>query len=327
METIKDEIDFKLTHCIFRVRDARKLIEFYLNNFGMKEVQLTKPAFQDNVNILGYTTNYDENFNIASNILPSPTFLEFHHDDSSIATTLVNSGSSNVYWKIGITLYNVSYAREILQSKQIQVSDPSQFQDIGFVCHLKDPHGFIIELLQHDFEKTFKVKMNNTNETSFIDKFPLGYPCCIGQITLQTNDIETTRHFYQDLLGMKLLSIQEVPEYNFTLYFFCWTNENPPQSNIKDATINREWLWKRPYTSIEIRHFQSSIQIPPFKDLEKDEIGFAGLRITCHNMNKFITKIKANSINFEESNGIYGKEIIIRDPSNVPIHVSENISN
>ena len=317
----------KLTHNILRVKNSSELIKFYLNNFGMESVTTPTPSLPYHVSILGYTTNYDANFNKAPNTLPSPTLLELHHYDSATNTaSLVNSGASNVYWKIGITLFDVDYARKALQLNGVGTSNASQFQDIGYLCHLTDPNGFSIELLQHDFEKTFKAKMHNSDKQSPNDKFPLGYPGCIGQITFNASDINKTQRFYCGLLGMKLLSIQEVPQYGFTLYFFAWTNEDPPKSDVKDATVNREWLWKRPYTTIEIRHFNDRNQIPPFRDLQQHEIGFEGMRVMCNDLNAFIAKMKAERISYKESNGTYGEEIVIRDPDNVPIYVSRNHS-
>ncbi|CAF1175150.1 unnamed protein product [Adineta steineri] len=321
------EMNLKLTHNILRVKDPSEMIQFYVSKFGMESIQISTPPLPYNVSILGYTTNYDENFVKASNTLPSPTLLEFHHNDPSIISpSLTNSGTSEVYWKIGITLYDVDYAREILQSKQVNITNASQFEDIGYVCHLRDPNGFCLELLQHDFEKTFKEKINKSGKQTSVDNFPLGYPSCIGQITLHTNDIEKSQRFYCNILGMKVLSIQEVPKCGFTLYFFAWTNENPPKSDIKDATINREWLWKRPYTQIEVRYFNNQKQIPSFKDLQDNEIGFQGIRVMCNDLNRFISKMKTENVSFVESNGTFGKEIIIRNPDNIPIYVSQNKS-
>lgn len=323
------KLSLKLTNNIMRVKNPNELIQFYVENFGMTNVELSTPSLSSlsyNVLILGYIKNYDEHFNVVSNKYPSPTFLELHYNDvSSNDLSLVNSGTSNAYWKIGITLYDIDYARNILLSKQVNIGNPLQFEDIGYVCHLKDPNGFHIELLQHDFQKTFDDKIKKNDRKGLPkDDFPLGYPCCIGQITLQANDMNQTQRFYQDLLGMKLLSIQEVPKFNFTLYFFAWTNENPPIADIKDISTNREWLWKRPYTTIEIRHFHDQRRITPFKDLQANEYGFEGIRIMCNDLNIFIDKMKEDSISFLPSVGPYGKEIIIRDPDNVPIYVSES---
>ena len=319
------EMGLKLTHNILRIKDPGDVIEFYVKNFGMRDIEMSVPSLPYKVHILGYARNYDENFNVASSMLPPPTFLELHHNDSSTRNlSLVNSGASSVYWKIGITLHDIDHARDILQSKQVNISNPSQFEDIGYLCHLRDPNDFQIELLQHDFERTFKDKINKNFGQSIKNRFPLGYPCCIGQITLQANDMDKTQWFYQELLGMKLLSIQEVAKFGFTLYFFAWTDENPPKSDLRDASTNREWLWKRPYTTIEIRHFRNQKQIPPFRDLQRDQFGFEGIRIMCNDLSKFMTKMKAEHISFQQSNGTYGQEVIIRDPDNVPIYVSED---
>ena len=43
---------------------------------------------------------------------------------------------------------------KIIQSG-ITVSNPSQFLDIGYLCHLTDPEGRSIELLQHSFAENF----------------------------------------------------------------------------------------------------------------------------------------------------------------------------
>ena len=321
------EMGLKLTHNILRVKDSSELIKFYSSKFGMEAVTIPTPSLPYNVSVLGYTVNYDADFKKAPSTLPAPTLLELHQLDSSTNTpSLVNSGASNVYWKIGITVFDVDYALQALQSKQVNTSAASQFEDIGYVCHLKDPNGFSIELLQHDFEKTFKAKIKSSGKRPPRDDFPLGYPGCIGQITLHASNIEQTSRFYGDLLGMKLLSIQELPQYGFTLYFFAWTNENPPISDVKDSTVNREWLWRRPYTTLEIRHFSGQNRVLPFRDLQENEIGFEGIRVMCNDLNTFISKMKAKNISVKESYGAYGEEIVIRDPDNVPIYVSQSRS-
>ena len=53
---------------------------------------------------------------------------------------------------------------------------------------------------------------------------------------------------------MKLLSIQPVKRYNFTLYFLAFTEEDPPILEDLEAVENREWLWQRPYSTLELQH-------------------------------------------------------------------------
>lgn len=168
---------------------------------------------------------------------------------------------SDRYWKIGITLPNVDIAHEQLSSAGVPVSQPHQFRDIGYMCHLRDPAGFQIELLQQDFE-------GNRPHGAGDGTAPLGGGARIGQITLRSGDIAATRAVF-DSLGMRLLSVQPVPDLQFTLYFWAYTQEIPPHPEL-DATQNREWLWKRPYTTLEIQHLPGAhpIRNPGYQGLE-----------------------------------------------------------
>jgi len=51
------------------------------------------------------------------------------------------------------------------------------------------------------------------------------------------------------------MSVQPVTDYNFCLYFYSWSNETPPKADLK-SVANREWLWARSYTLIELQHLQ-----------------------------------------------------------------------
>lgn len=309
----------RLSSHILRVKNIDQLVDFYVKNFGMEAKKMSTSS--SSITLLGYRTNFDEDFHPVSSSMPRATLLELHEEKGqSTNVSLANSGSSKVYWKIGITLHDVDLARERLLSRRIAVSEASQFEDIGYLCHLNDPNGFGIELLQHDFQQNFHPRNTSKNE------WPLGSPACLGQITIQSSDIDRTRQFYSDFLAMKLLSIQDVSQYGFTLYFFAWTDENPPRDDLRDATVNREWLWKRPYTTIEVRHFNGQRSIPPFRHLNENEIGFQGIRLTTEHLNEFIDKVKAQQIPFEEKNSeVFGREILIRDPDQIPIFVSQDI--
>ncbi|MGR3678288.1 MAG: VOC family protein [Paracoccaceae bacterium] len=147
------------------------------------------------------------------------------------------------YWKIGITVPNVDMAVDDLHQSRVAVSDPRQFGDIGYMAHLADPNGFVIELLQHDFE-------NNRPSNAGDHTQPLGGSARVGQITLRTSDISTELAQHSD---MQLLSVQPVTEYGFDLYFLAYSQERPTNPDLRTVE-NREWLWKRPYTTLEFQH-------------------------------------------------------------------------
>ena len=86
------------------------------------------------------------------------------------------------YWKIGITLPNVDMAVAQLRGRGVEVSEPKQFQDIGYMSHLADPAGYQIELLQHDFESNRPVDAGDRDAV-------LGGGARVAQVTLRTNDL------------------------------------------------------------------------------------------------------------------------------------------
>ena len=74
-------------------------------------------------------------------------------------------------------------AREKIIQQGTEVSQPSQFLDVGYLCHLKDPKGFTIELLQQTFQRNF-VKPEED------PRLALGQTAVVGQITTRTTNIE-----------------------------------------------------------------------------------------------------------------------------------------
>ncbi|MEM7319542.1 MAG: VOC family protein [Pseudomonadota bacterium] len=165
------------------------------------------------------------------------------------------------YWKIGVTLPNVDMAYQHLTRAGVSVSTPKQFLDIGYMCHLTDPNGFVIELLQQDFD-------GNRPAGAGDPKRPLGGGGRIGQITLRTGDIGSDDTCAK-ALGMTLLSLQDVADYGFDLHFYGYGTETPPQPDLWSVR-NREWLWKRPYTLLEFQHIADArfAPVPDFLGIE-----------------------------------------------------------
>ncbi len=168
------------------------------------------------------------------------------------------------YWKIGITVKNLDAAVQFLLTEGCSVSEPRQFQEIGYLCHLQDPAGNSIELLQQGFEG---------REGDVPEGHPIGSQATLAHITLRLRDIEACRPYLEGELGLRLMSVQPVSDYGFTLYFFTWSEEPLPNPDLK-AIENREWLWARPYPLLELQHLhrEGEIRMP-----EGKAAGFAAL--------------------------------------------------
>lgn len=152
----------------------------------------------------------------------------------------------DVYWKIGITLRDVDHAAGVLRHRGVDVSRPAQFLDVGYLCHLADPDGHEIELLQHRHEA-------NHQPSAPESECVLGSRPVLGQITLRVPEADPAVAYYSDGLGMRILSRQDVEPHRFSLYFLAFTDEQPPVGRV-DSPENSEWLWQRPYTTLELQH-------------------------------------------------------------------------
>eukprot|EP01064_Diplonema_japonicum_P001526 TRINITY_DN1099_c0_g1_i1.p1 TRINITY_DN1099_c0_g1~~TRINITY_DN1099_c0_g1_i1.p1 ORF type:complete len:247 (+),score=47.24 TRINITY_DN1099_c0_g1_i1:33-773(+) len=156
-----------------------------------------------------------------------------------------SSTGKDAYWKIGITVKDLDAVVKIVREAGVEVSQPAQFKDIGYLCHLRDPAGLGIELMQQGFEGHAKPAGTLSEQAT------------LAHITLRVADLDKARCMCETDLGMRLISVQPVPRYNFTLYFYTWSEEALPDSDLK-AVSNREWLWARPYALLEIQHLEKA---------------------------------------------------------------------
>jgi len=302
--------DLALTHNCLRVHHPEQLAEFYTKKFGMKVLGNLETDSGEQWYYLGFADHPGVLWN------PNKTYLELHHNPTTQDPVQVKSSRNETYWKIGVTTPDVNEAASRLRAAGVQVENGSQFLDIGFLTHLADPDGFGIELLQHDFERNF------VRGTPSAD-LPLGFPATLGQITLRISDADASLNFYRDQLGMKLLSRQEVSRYGFVLYFLAWTDEQPPNADV-DAVENREWLWKRPYTTLELQHIAGH---PGYRAPAANEAGFLGMRAHSSNirgLKSHLTSAGVTIVNSSDDDHPFGlPSFEIRDPDGVPIFFNQ----
>ncbi|WP_052741686.1 VOC family protein [Kiloniella litopenaei] len=236
----------RITGTYFRVSDFSNLHAFYADLLGMSVVR-------------------KDDDSIVFSFDPSQNSLVFQKAD----VAPYYAGPHDFYWKIGITLKNLDQAVSYLRGKGVLVSDPYQFRDIGYMTKLTDPKGFHIELLQQGFEGN--EQMPELNPTA--RGHAIADQAILAHITLRVSDLVAARDYFENKLGMRLMSVQPVSDRGFCLYFYSWNNEALPDPDLK-AVANREWLWRRPYSLIELQHWEDpAVQIA---QTLMDQAGFDG---------------------------------------------------
>ena len=149
------------------------------------------------------------------------------------------------YWKICLTMPDLDRAAAHLRRIGWPVSAPRQFRDIGYMCHLADPSGLSIELLPHGFEGAARPGP---------DGHDIGAQATLAHLTLRSSSRAAADAEWVTGAGMKLMSVQPVPSHGFALYFYAKTDDTPPQPALEHVG-NREWLWRRRYTLVEVQVF------------------------------------------------------------------------
>ena len=213
----------KIARQVFKVQDSSNLSGFYCDYLGMNRFD------KGSIPLLGYNREQ--------------CLLEFREG----ATAPYRAESNDLYWKIGITLRDLDAAVAYLRQRGLDLPEPRQFRDIGYLTHLQDPEGFAIELLQQGFKGRPEPVGSG---------HPIGCQANLAHITLRVSNIAAARSCFEHRLGMRLMSVQPVPDRHFCLYFYAWSDETLPQPDLK-AVENREWLWRRPYTLIELQHLEA----------------------------------------------------------------------
>ena len=196
--------------------------------------------------------------------------LGFQQSDAKLAflpsAAPYEPGPHDLYWKIALAVPNIELACDQLTSRGVAVSTPRQFQDVGFLAHFKDPGGFTVELIDHWFQ--------GQRQEEATDPEKLGGGAHLNLLTLRASDIGQVTATCESW-GMKLLSIQPVRDVGFTLYFYAFTQETPPSSD-PYAVENRSWVYRRPYTVLEVQHIDGSPEISHDTD---GRSGYAGATI------------------------------------------------
>ena len=170
----------------------------------------------------------------------------------------------------------------------------------------------------------------------------MGQTAVVGQITLRIVNAATSLAFYTEILGMKLLSRQkvsyinratvylnrllsnsenfQVEDYGFELYFLSAVSEEEaakmPDPKDLDSVENREWLWQREYTTLELQHRLKRTKL--LSQTPLDEPGFRGFAVGVSK--ERFEKLRPRAIK-ESKDEVWGDRLHLKDPDGTDVTV------
>lgn len=238
------------------ISNKKNSLDFYINKLGMKLINEFK---KDEKEIYHLQFNEDTN----------EVILELIYEENNIQTVYQNTKERLTgYWKFAISIKDVNIARKKLLEEGIDVTIAFQVPNVAYLCHFKDPDGYTIELIQHKFEQNHTIEKEDKN-------YKLGNKAVLSLITYRVKDIKKSLDFYMNELGMKLLSKMDVSQRGFNLYFLAFFKGETPNRNI-EAIDNRQWLWQRDFTMIELQEVFNNSQEENFTYEVGKTSGFKG---------------------------------------------------
>lgn len=272
----------QLAHHSLRIADPEISLPFYTEKLGM--TLLAQRALSGETRyFLGFVDSGAEETQTDLGVTQRQAIcclVLVHNPDGKAVDVRRQPDSGEGYWKMAISVKDLEIARNRLIGSGVEVDSPRQVGDIAYLCHFNDPNGYCIELIQHDFLKNHRPEPENP-------AYRLGNRPVFLLITYRVKNAETSLKFYTETLGMRLLSVQAVEARGFTLYFLACTDEVPPHADLEHVE-NREWLWQRPYTMVELQHVWGTERDAEFAYRVGSETGFEGVSLATNDFDDVV---------------------------------------
>ncbi|GIU49530.1 VOC family protein [Shewanella sp. KT0246] len=274
----------QITHHSLYISNPEQSLGFYLQQLGM---QLVK---QDQI---GGRCHYLLQFPSAANHAQ----LELIHDPQRVFSIAKQPSRVDGYWKFSIAVGHLKTARQNLIDNGITTTPCLEIPNLAYLCHLEDPDGYSIELIQ-----THLIEHTQSSLIKQAPDYPLGSAAHFNLSTLRVKDIALSLSFYQEL-GLELVHTFRSDERNMSLYFLA--DKHAQAFADLQAAINSasqsigksmnakivEILWQYPETLLELQQFDGTAEDEDFSYHTSTHSGFAGLTL------KGVEEQQSNSVN------------------------------
>lgn len=230
-----------LTHHKLLTNQPQASLDFYQNLLGMQVIN----SF-DSQDGKHYQLSFEE---VAINAERKQALLELIDISETEQAEQLNiapqPSQTEGYWKFSIAVNDLEATREDLINKGLsQIGECFQVSPTGelaYLCHLQDPNGYCIELIQ----KTLKSNPIQQSDSP-----------TLNLSTIRVKNAEKSIQYYEKL-GMSLIYTFRADMRGMSLYFLIDKAHQPVLDAIPANTIE-EKMWQFPHTILELQQFDGT---------------------------------------------------------------------
>ncbi|SCU80251.1 LADA_0B05952g1_1 [Lachancea dasiensis] len=234
IQSALSDASLKLNHTCLRIKDPQRSVDFYKSKFGMELLGHKKfPEMKFDLYFLSFPkSDLKHNKEGEVDVFCERGILELTHNYGSESDPefKVNNGNEEPYRGFGHICFSVADIEKTcadLEAKDVafkkKLTDGRQ-KNIAFAL---DPDGYWIELVAYN---------RPDQATTHSD---VGYR--FNHTMIRVKDAQKSLHFYQNVLGMKLLDVSKHENAKFTLYFLSYKPDEPRWSQEGVLELTHNW--------------------------------------------------------------------------------------
>ncbi|ODV58974.1 lactoylglutathione lyase GLO1 [Ascoidea rubescens DSM 1968] len=321
---------FALNHTCLRIKDPSVSLPFYRDTFGLDLVS-TFPFPEKSFTLYMLAFNrpalkaYNQNWAKKDGVLE----LTHNHGTELDPNYSLNNGNVEPHRGFGHICFSVndlvktcSYLQQFPNKYKFKktLSDGNQ-RDIAF---LLDPDGYWIELIQNYKVSPFDQLSTNLTPSAPIE-LDISSNYLFNHTMIRVKDPKASLHFYQNVLGFKLLSTKSFESAKFTLYFLGYHHsKDTPLPLTKDLQSSRQSI-------LELTHNWGTESDPNFKGYHNGNDppqGYGHIGISMDDPQSYCRQLSETFPNLtwslQYNKGFIKNIAFIKDPDNYSIEIFPN---
>ncbi|PUU76658.1 lactoylglutathione lyase [Tuber borchii] len=307
---------YKMNHTMLRVKDPKRSVEYYQNNFGMKLIR--KLDFEESkfsLYFLAFDSPGAESAGRQWTDREGILELTHNHGTENDENYKVNTGNVEPHRGFGhicISVDHLEKACEKLESNNVPFQKRPSDGHMKHIAFVLDPDGYWIEIVGQK-------QSDSASASTNLDVYHFSHTM------LRVKDVEKSMQFYRSVLGMSLLRTCELPEARFNVYFLGYAREGEERDyrGEENPLLDREGV-------VELTWNYGTEKEEGFKYHNGNEQpqGFGHLCISVDDLDAACARFEDLNINWKKrlTDGKMKNVAFILDPDNYWIEVIQNES-